>query len=89
MAGAPNASDAESEEGDEEGVGALTQLERSNPLQPAEWQRLLAAVRELAIAELVERLAAHHGIPVLYPADPPALVELPVGVVPLCCADAG
>jgi len=86
-AGAPGAPDAEGEEGEEEGIDALTQTERSNPLQPAEWRRLFAAVRNLAIAELVERLAAHHGIPMIYPADPPALVGLPAGVEPLCCAD--
>jgi hypothetical protein len=79
-AGAPGAPDTGGEGDDEEGIDTSTQPERSKVLQPAEWHRLLAAVRDLAIAELVERLATHHGVPVIYPITPPALVEPPATV---------
>lgn len=71
-AGVPGAVEAD-EGGDEEGIDTPNPPERSNPLQPAEWRRLFAAVRDLAIADLIERLAEHYGVPVIYPA--PATVQ--------------
>jgi ATP-dependent DNA helicase UvrD/PcrA len=79
-AGAPAGAPITEDTGDEEGIDSPDQPERGEPLQPAEWRRLFAAVRELAIAELVERLAEHHGVPVIYPAMSPARVETPATV---------
>lgn len=68
--GAPGSPAPEDETEDEETIDTPSQPARSNPLQPAEWRKLLAAARDLAIAELIVRLAEHHGVPVMYPVAP-------------------
>ncbi|HEU4325715.1 MAG TPA: UvrD-helicase domain-containing protein, partial [Roseiflexaceae bacterium] len=87
-AGAPTAPEIDlgDELGDElEGLDAPTPA-TSSPLRPGEWGQLFAGAAGTAIAVLVERLARHHGVPVVWPAtatmagQATALVSAPLPV---------